>query len=63
MDIEIKIGKDRMSEAQMKEMTKVTQAGGVYFVAKSMPHFLEWWQSLGFEIPDPVWGSNPFLSK
>lgn len=51
-DIEVKIGRDRMSEAQERERDRVTAAGGKYFVASSFPAFLEWWVSLGHEVPD-----------
>jgi hypothetical protein len=43
VDVEIKIGKDRMSEAQVKEQQRVERAGGLYFVAISFPEFLQWW--------------------
>jgi hypothetical protein len=45
VDVEIKIGKDRMSEAQYKEKQRVENAGGLYFVARSFPGFLEFWLS------------------
>ncbi len=51
-DIEIKIGTDRMSPAQLKEMDRITAAGGLAFVATDFPSFLEWWQSVGFTIPE-----------
>lgn len=43
LSIEIKIGNDRQSEDQIKEAERVRKAGGLYFVAKNMPSFLEWW--------------------
>jgi hypothetical protein len=52
MDIEIKIAKDRLSEAQVRELKRIKEAGGLAFVAKDFPSFLEWWQSAGFEIPN-----------
>ena len=39
--IEVKIGKDRMSMHQLKEMERVTKAGGKYIIARDMPSFLE----------------------
>lgn len=45
IDVEIKIGKDRMSEAQYKEQQRVESAGGLYFIARSFPEFLEFWLS------------------
>lgn len=43
VDVEVKIGKDRMSEVQHKEKQRVESAGGLYYVAKDFPSFLEWW--------------------
>lgn len=51
IDVEIKIGIDKLSASQIKEMDKVKAAGGLVFVAKDFPSFLEWWQSTGFTIP------------
>ena len=44
----------RLSEEQLKEMDRITAAGGLAFVAHSFPEFLEWWQSLGFTIPEII---------
>ncbi|MDP1843392.1 MAG: hypothetical protein Q8K64_08230 [Sediminibacterium sp.] len=41
--IEVKIGKDRMSEAQYKEQGRIEAAGGLYYVAKDMESFVEWY--------------------
>ena len=41
--VEVKIGKDRMSLNQLKEMVRVNKAGGVYFVARDMPSFVEFY--------------------
>ncbi|TAN14112.1 MAG: hypothetical protein EPN37_12295 [Chitinophagaceae bacterium] len=49
VSIEIKIGKDRMSEFQHKERERIEKAGGLYFMAKDMPDFIKWYQS-NFEI-------------
>jgi hypothetical protein len=35
---------DKQSEAQMKEAERITKAGGLYYVAKDMDSFLEWWK-------------------
>lgn len=43
ISIEIKIGKDRQSDDQIKESERVRNAGGLYFIAKDMPSFLQWW--------------------
>jgi hypothetical protein len=44
ISIEIKIGNDRQSEGQIKEAERVRRAGGLYFVAKNMDSFLQWWE-------------------
>lgn len=41
--IEIKIGKDRQSEAQRIYQQQVEAAGGVYIIAKSFEEFLNWY--------------------
>jgi hypothetical protein len=46
LHIEVKIGKDRMSEAQKKVQAQVEKSGGLYFVAKDMAGFLEWWDGV-----------------
>lgn len=51
-DVEIKIGRDKMSQAQEREMQNIINAGGLAFVAKDFASFLEWWQQIGFEIPN-----------
>jgi hypothetical protein len=51
VDVEVKIGRDKMSEAQIKEKKKVESAGGLYLVAKDFPGFLEQWTEAGFTIP------------
>jgi hypothetical protein len=42
--IEIKIGRDRMSEDQTQEQSRVTQAGGMYVVATDMVQFRAWFK-------------------
>jgi len=44
VSIEVKIGRDKMSEAQHRERDRVERAGGLYYVAKSMAGFIEWYQ-------------------
>ncbi|MEI8087158.1 MAG: hypothetical protein WCG93_13190 [Paludibacter sp.] len=44
--IEVKIGKDRQSPAQIKYQEAVESAGGLYFIAKDFTSFLEWFNSL-----------------
>lgn len=41
--IEVKVGRDRMSEAQHKEQKRIEAAGGIYFLAKDFPAFFEWY--------------------
>ena len=41
--IEIKIGKDRLSEAQKKYGEQMELAGGVYLVVKTIDDLLTWW--------------------
>ena len=40
LDIEVKMGKDTLSENQKRERERITQAGGLYFVAKDMQSFV-----------------------
>jgi hypothetical protein len=44
--IEVKIGKDRQSPAQIKYQEAVESAGGLYFIAKDFTSFYEWFNSL-----------------
>ncbi len=44
ISIEIKIGNDKQSDQQMKEAERIRKAGGLYYVAKNMESFLQWWQ-------------------
>jgi hypothetical protein len=41
--LEIKIGKDRQSDAQKAYEASVTKAGGIYLIVRSMDEFIEWW--------------------
>jgi len=45
LSIEVKIGKDRMSEAQEKEKERIEAAGGLYFIARDMESFIQWFDS------------------
>lgn len=49
--IEVKIGKDSLSDHQLKEQKRITDAGGLYFVAKDMESFCEWWTALQIQHP------------
>lgn len=42
--IEVKIGKDKLSEAQKKHLEDIARAGGMYFVARDMDSFVTWYQ-------------------
>lgn len=42
--IEVKIGKDRQSEAQKKYQEMIERAGGTYIIAKDFDSFVEWYQ-------------------
>lgn len=46
ISIEIKIGNDKQSPDQIKEAERITKAGGLYYVAKNMQSFLEWWEQI-----------------
>ncbi len=41
--IEVKIGKDRMSQAQYKYKDDILRAGGIYFVATDFDMFMDWY--------------------
>lgn len=44
VQIEVKVGADTMSEHQEKEQGRITAAGGLYYIARSMPAFLQWFE-------------------
>jgi hypothetical protein len=43
--IEVKYGKDRMSESQQRYKEDIEKAGGVYFVARTFDEFLEFYDA------------------
>lgn len=43
LKVEVKIGKDRQSEAQKKYEEHITEAGGVYLIAKEFAPFVKWY--------------------
>lgn len=51
LNIEVKIGRDKQSDAQIKEMERIRKAGGIYWIVKTFSDFLEQWTAEGFEIP------------
>ncbi len=42
--IEVKIGTDRQSEAQKKYQQQITEAGGIYYIARNFTDFAEWYK-------------------
>lgn len=46
LSIEVKIGKDKQSDAQIEMQRKVEASGGLYFIAKSFDSFYNWINSL-----------------
>jgi hypothetical protein len=48
--IEVKIGKDRQSDAQRQYEEDVTRAGGVYFIARNFDEFIEWYDEFIAQI-------------
>jgi hypothetical protein len=46
VSIEVKIGKDRMSEDQIKTKESIEKSGGVYFIAKDFDSFLKFYNTL-----------------
>lgn len=44
LSIEVKIGRDKLSDAQKLEAERINDAGGLYFIAKDFPSFIEWWE-------------------
>ena len=47
--IEVKIGRDRQSEAQKEYQRKVEAAGGIYIIAKTFDEFLIWYDNIIIE--------------
>jgi hypothetical protein len=48
--IEIKYGKDRMSEAQKEYQQNTERAGGIYYIARDFDSFIEWYDKLISEL-------------
>lgn len=46
LQVEIKIGNDKLRPAQIAQMEKVRAAGGLYYVAKDFQSFYEYYQTL-----------------
>jgi hypothetical protein len=49
--IEVKIGRDKMSQAQEKEQQRILSSGGLYFVAKDFTLFFEWFTKTFEHVP------------
>jgi hypothetical protein len=45
VEIEIKYGKDRQSEAQKRYQKSVEVAKGIYIIVRTFDDFLEWWDN------------------
>jgi hypothetical protein len=43
--IEVKIGKDRQSDAQKRYQENIEKAGGTYYIAKNFDDFVEWYEN------------------
>jgi hypothetical protein len=46
VSIEVKIGKDKMSDQQENERRRIEAAGGLYYVAKDMQSFTAWYTEM-----------------
>ena len=46
VSIEVKVGRDKMSEAQHEMKAKIEKAGGLYFVATDFEQFMKWYKTL-----------------
>ena len=44
--IEVKVGRDKMSEHQLKVQAEVQKSGGVYIIAKTWEQFIKEWDSI-----------------
>lgn len=45
LSIEVKIGADKQSAEQIREQERITRAGGLYFIARDMQSFVEWFKN------------------
>lgn len=41
--IEVKVGRDKMSDVQVKQAEAITRAGGLYHISKNFEIFHRWW--------------------
>ena len=56
--IEVKVGKDRMREAQWKYKQQVERAGGIYIIAKTFDQFYQDITTLFPELKNPESATN-----
>ena len=45
LKVEVKIGSDRQSQAQINYEQAITRAGGIYIIARDFDSFLEWYDN------------------
>lgn len=50
ISIKVRIGNDHQSERLRTNTNDIQNGGGLYFVAKSMQPFLDWWQAVFFHV-------------
>ncbi len=48
--IEVKIGKDRQSEAQKEYQLQVEQSGGIYLIVRSWKEFINWYGNMNIRL-------------
>lgn len=56
--IEVKIGRDKMSDAQERTRGEVEKSGGLYFIAKDFESFMLWYKELTRSSPNQRVGSS-----
>lgn len=44
--IEVKAGKDKIRDEQIVQGEKIQAAGGIYYIARNMPEFVEWYKKM-----------------
>jgi hypothetical protein len=57
--IEVKIGRDVMSEAQVRQKEQIEAAGGLYFIATNMQQFYDWYVATFEQEADPDLYTSP----
>lgn len=46
LEIEVKVGKDRLSEYQQRHLEDLERAGALFFIAKNFDEFYNWFKTL-----------------